>query len=347
VNVRPLRLLRHAAVSLFPRVAVLLYHRVAEVTCDPWRLCVTPRHFAEHCDVLARQRIAWPLPALLAGLADRRLPRRAAVITFDDGYADNLDNARPRLARHGLPATVFVTAGAVGATREFWWDELEHTLLSDQPLPTTLELEVAGVVHHWEFSAAATEAEVSPETARAWEPWQDTHPSTRHVLYRELYDLLFPIPAAERIAALDVISTWARGTVVARPSHRTLTEGELAELARDKLLDIGCHTMTHPPLSTLGPAAQRAEIVQARARLEGLAGRPILNFAYPYGRRRDYDGTTVALVRELGFAGACANFPDLVRPATDRWEVPRLQVRDWDGETFARHLDTWLAGDVG
>ncbi len=67
----------------------------------------------------------------------------------------------------------------MGATREFWWDELEHTLLGDQPLPATLELEVAGVMHHWEFSAAATEAAVSPDTARAWEPWQDTHPSTR------------------------------------------------------------------------------------------------------------------------------------------------------------------------
>ena len=205
----------------------------------------------------------------------------------------------------------------MGATREFWWDELEHTLLGDQPLPATLELEVAGVMHHWEFSAAATEAAVSPDTARAWEPWQDTHPSTRHALYREgLPDLLLPIPAAERITALDVIGAWAGGKVVARPSHRTLTEGELAELARDRLLDIGCHTMTHPPLSTLGPAAQRAEIVEARARLEGLAGRPILTFAYPYGRRRDYDVTAVALSAR---ARVCGRVRELPRPRRPRY----------------------------
>jgi peptidoglycan/xylan/chitin deacetylase (PgdA/CDA1 family) len=135
--------------------------------------------------------------------------------------------------------------------------------------------------------------------------------------------------------------------VAARPSHRTLTEGELSELARDTLIDIGCHTMTHPPLVMLAPPAQRVEIVQARTRLEALTERPIRSFAYPFGRRRDYASATVALVRELGFAGACANFPGLAGVGTDPFEVPRLQVRDWDGDTFARQLDAWLAGGIG
>jgi peptidoglycan/xylan/chitin deacetylase (PgdA/CDA1 family) len=347
VILRPSKWRRRLASALSPRVPVLLYHRVADVARDPWRLCVTPRHFAEHCEVLARRIRARPLSTILTTLTAGGSPRRAAVITFDDGYADNLEQAHPCLARHGLPATVFVTAGAVGATREFWWDELERLLLDDRPLPSTLVLELAGVSRRWELGAAATDAAVTPEVARAWKPWEDSHPSARHALYRELYDLLFPLPTAERIVALDAIATWASATAGARPSHRTLTERELSELARDPLIEIGCHTMTHPPLATLTPAAQRDEIVQARTRLQSVAGRPIQSFAYPYGRRRDYDGGTVTLVRELGFAGACANFPGLAARGTDPFQVPRLQVRDWDGETFARQLDTWLAGDVG
>lgn len=337
--------LRRAAAALSPRAAVLLYHRVAEETADPWRLCVTPQHFGEHCEVLARRGLAWPLSRLLAALAAGCLPRRAVVVTFDDGYADNLTQAQPRLARHGVPATVFVTAGAVGATREFWWDELGRVLLGDHALPATLTLEVAGATRHWDLGTDRSDPP-SAAALRAWEPWTDAHPTQRHALYRALYDLLFPLGTRERLAVLDTLVAWAGIASAARASHRPLREGELARLADGALIDVGCHSMTHPPLARLPPAGQRAEIAGAKARLEGIVGRPVQSFAYPYGRRCDYDADTVALVRELGFVGACANVADLVGRRTDRFEVPRLQVRDWDGDTFARRLDAWLSGRV-
>jgi peptidoglycan/xylan/chitin deacetylase (PgdA/CDA1 family) len=333
--------------ALFPRAAVLLYHRIAEVSRDPWRLCVTPQHFAQHCDVLARRQLVRPLSTLLTSLAGGRRLRRTVSITFDDGYADNLNHARPQLIRHGLPATIFVTAGAVGASREFWWDELEGLLLDNHPLPPALTLGIGGTTRHWDLGAAAAEVDIPAAVDRMWKPWEDAHPTVRHGLYRELYDLLFPLAIAERTRVLDAMGVWAGRAPAVRASHRTLTEGELSALAREAVVDVGCHTMTHPALVTLSPAAQRAEIVDARDRLAALTGRPVRSFAYPYGRRRDYDAGTVGLVREVGFTGACANFPGLARRDTDPFQVPRLQVRDWDGDTFAARLDAWLAGDVG
>jgi peptidoglycan/xylan/chitin deacetylase (PgdA/CDA1 family) len=353
------RVLFHSGLLALARLArqrvrgvVLRYHALTEgaeqVLYAAPDICLPVDVFRLQMAFAARAYSVVPLDELVAALErGHKLPPRALAITFDDGYADNLEQARPCLAQHGLPATVFVTAGAVGATREFWWDELEGRLLDDRPLPSTLALEVAGVSHRWELGPAATAATVTREVQRAWKPWEDNHPSARHALYRNLYDQLFPLSTAERVAALDTIATWAQAPAGARPSHRSLTERELAELARDPVIEIGCHTMSHPPLATLAPAAQRDEIVQARTRLQAIAGRPIQSFAYPYGRRRDYDAGTVALVRELGFAGACSNFPGLAARGTDAFQVPRLQVRDWDGDTFARQLDTWLGGEVG
>ena len=102
-----------------------------------------------------------------------------------------------------------------------------------------------------------------------------SHPSRRHALYRELYDVLFPISTAERVAALDALAAWAGTPADGARVRPHSTEAELHALAGDGLVDIGCHTRTHPPLSLLGPAAQREEIVQARARLEAIdrAGR--------------------------------------------------------------------------
>src|SRR5436309_3311860 len=104
---------------------ILMYHRIGVPDADdPWALAVSPDHFAQQLDALRRHRQVISLKELVSRLSERDLPIDSAVITFDDGYADNLHVAKPLLEQHKLPATVFVTAGAVGREAEFWWDEL-------------------------------------------------------------------------------------------------------------------------------------------------------------------------------------------------------------------------------
>ena len=67
--------------------------------------------------------IPMQLAELVAGVGSDNLPRRAVAVTFDDGYADNLYNAKPILTALDVPATVFVTTGNLG--KQFWWDELD------------------------------------------------------------------------------------------------------------------------------------------------------------------------------------------------------------------------------
>lgn len=110
---------RFAGRRISPGALALLYHRVAEVEYDPWSLCVSPRHFAEHVEVL-RGRVR-PLAALTGPEPDPS----SVAITFDDGYADVLLAARPILERCAAPASVFVATGPVASGQPFWWDELE------------------------------------------------------------------------------------------------------------------------------------------------------------------------------------------------------------------------------
>lgn len=55
---------------------------------------------------------------------------RIAVLTFDDGYADNFSNAMPILHKHRIPATLFVITGDVGQ-RNVVWDEAGEDLPAD------------------------------------------------------------------------------------------------------------------------------------------------------------------------------------------------------------------------
>src|SRR5438874_1513544 len=105
-----------------PRAIILMYHSVAKVDSDPWALRVMPGHFAEHLEVL--QKYGHPIRLQQLAQAHRKgnIPDRSLVITFDDGYADNLHNAKPLLERYDIPATVFLTTGLIGCDHEFWWD---------------------------------------------------------------------------------------------------------------------------------------------------------------------------------------------------------------------------------
>ena len=74
--------------------------------------------FARQMDKLVRCSRPWP--------ADARVPpcagARYASVTFDDGYQNIVDNAVPELVQRGIPATIFIVSGNLGATPR-WEDQ--------------------------------------------------------------------------------------------------------------------------------------------------------------------------------------------------------------------------------
>jgi peptidoglycan/xylan/chitin deacetylase (PgdA/CDA1 family) len=342
--VRGIDLLRRTARRLRHRfkrkVLILLYHRVGESDTDPWALSVTPRHFTEHLEVLRQHVRPMQLQQLAQTLRDDTLPQRSTVVTFDDGYADNLHYAKPALERYDIPATVFLTTGSIGSECEFWWDELDRLLLQSGTLPATLRLNLSDSIYSFELGEAA---HCSGADFRHWRAWEDA-PDIRHALYRSLWDRLHALPAVEQRKLLGALRKWAGAEPVCRPTHRPLTLAEVFALAKGGLIEVGAHTVTHPSLAALPAALQQDEIQRSKAQLEQILDGPVTSFAYPHGSRRDYTSETVALVREAGFACACASKAGTVGRLTDPFQLPRVQVQDWDAEEFARRLKRWFDG---
>jgi len=285
---------------------ILVYHRVTRLQRDPQLLAVSPNRFAEHLDVLRRKANVVPLRKF-NGEAKADLPTRSVAITFDDGYADNLVEAKPILERMDVPATVFVVSGVLGSTREFWWDDLDRILLQ-------------------------------PDDA-GWHVEQTAADIQRRVKYIELCTTFKRSSSALRAQMLEKFCH-ANGCVQSgRPTHRTLTPQELRQLAQGGLVEIGAHTATHPVLSLLPESEQQSEIELSKRRLEDVTEKPVVSFAYPYGGKADYTRQSVACVRKAGYSLACSNFPGIIWPATNRFELPRFLIRDWSGDEFERRLE--------
>lgn len=111
---------------LAPGAVVLAYHRVEESPGDRLGLAVSAAHFEEQLDVVHRLGVPVRLRDMVAVLRRGRPTKGMVGLTFDDGYADSLLVAKPRLEDRDVPATVFVTSGYLGGDREFWWDQLDR-----------------------------------------------------------------------------------------------------------------------------------------------------------------------------------------------------------------------------
>jgi peptidoglycan/xylan/chitin deacetylase (PgdA/CDA1 family) len=275
--------------------------------------------------------------ALRAG----NLPHRAVVVTFDDGYADNLYNAKPLLERYDIPATTLIATGYMGSEREFWWDELERLFLQPGTLPETLYVKVNGSSYHWALREAAHYSENDCRRHSVWHVGQKETPSIRQQIHSTLYQLLQSFPEGERRKILDELLAWAGIEPLSRPTHRTLLREEVVQMAKGGLVEVGAHTVTHPVLATLPVTAQRDEIHRSKASLEETLGHPVISFSYPHG---SYTLETIALLREAGFTQACSSIADVVWQSTDGFQLPRRVVKDWDGDAFASRLEEWLSG---
>jgi len=108
------------------RVCILMYHRVADIgfidpDVDDWN--VGPDTFARQIAALSECAEFVRLADVPDRLLSSSVPVRPLVcVTFDDGYANVLTRALPVLARHGVPATVFVVTGYVGSTEPMPFD---------------------------------------------------------------------------------------------------------------------------------------------------------------------------------------------------------------------------------
>lgn len=340
---------KNLAGKLTDRAIILVYHRVTDAFSDPQLLCVSPKHFQEHLAVLAGEYHPLSLSDLLLCASRYRVPDHAVAITFDDGYADNILQARPLLAAADIPATIFVASGYTDGRQEFWWDELERLILLPDRLPDSLSVDIDGRRYSWELAAHSSLSDNQEngssrmDLIRTWNVTTGDVPSARHKAYLDLCSLLHP-QSADRIAqVIDCLGRLVGDKGQVRPTHRQMTRLELHELKREGLIDIGAHTRRHLCLSAQPVDMQREEIAGSKRDLEKWLGMPVTSFSYPYGKPADYDRTAVSLVREAGFAFGLSNVQGWVTRWSDRYQFPRCLVRDWDGDEFSRRLRTFFS----
>ncbi len=221
------------------------------------------------------------LDDLPARLADEDAASPFAVLTFDDGYRDNVEHAAPILARHGAPWTLFVTAAFADGRGRLWWIELERAIgrLERVRLP------------HAGIDLPARDAE---EKNAAFDiVYRHLRAGPEEVLLQSIAGLCREAGIAVGDLARELCLTW----------------NELRDLSRDARVSFGAHTLSHPMLAKHDSAFATREIAASAERLSAELGRPVRHLSYPVGDPTSAGLREFAIARQLGFATAVTTRP--------------------------------------
>jgi peptidoglycan/xylan/chitin deacetylase (PgdA/CDA1 family) len=309
------RLARTArAILSSERPLILMYHRVADLEHDPWDLAVPPSLFATQLELLGARREVVPLSWLVRRLTNGQSASHKVAITFDDGYVDVLNTARPLLEKHNCPATLFLPPDFVGSAEGFWWDTLTRLFLATRDLPSMLELFEAGEGRSWRVDL-----------------------TNRRAVHDEVWTFLKSMRAERRAHQIAGLIDWAGLSAEAPPSDRCMSARELKAFSRPGYIDIGAHTMSHPSLSQLAAGEQQDEMLRSRLWIAGHLGIEAVGLAYPFG---DYNGDSGAAAAAAGLPFACTTHAGAVRRAFDPYALPRLSIGRLDAGTFEGLLAT-------
>lgn len=236
-------------------------------------------------------------------LAARDFSRRFASFTFDDGYRDNRDFALPVMQEFGAPMAVFITGDFADGKGRPWWIALERLIAAND----TIEAPLGGTMTR--LDTATLEAKAA--------------------CFMRLHDWLRAMPDDSDLqTAADALCKRYGVDMAAISAELCMSWPELKDFARDPLVTLGGHSMTHCNLAKVSREEVALEMAQSREIIETHTGKPVRHFVYPYGDRDAAATREFALARELGFATALTTRPGMIfaENAAHPTALPRLSL---------------------
>lgn len=280
------------------RAAILMFHEIQQDYRSELTTGTSAALFEYSLNWLRQE--GWEIVSFetcLKRLATDPGPCRYAVLTFDDGYRDNVATALPILERHKAPFMMYVPTGALTRTLQSWWLGLREMFR----IGDAVTIDAMGIRFH------------CPEF---------------HEKVSGLYKVIEWIHEDYHRAA-TLTSTFEKAGISLSALNEAyfLNERELQKLARHPLASIGGHTVSHAALSALDVLSARAEMADNRCYLEQLLQLPVRHFAYPYGDSKACGPREEHLAKEIGFSTAVTTRSGQVSDGkSNHFALPRVGV---------------------
>ena len=239
------------------------------------------------------------LEEALSHLYQETLPKRALVITFDDGWFGTGTKAAPLLKQYGFCSTLYVTTNDVLNETPVFDVALRYLLWKKQD--KTIDLSLIGLEPETIILKSSVELERAAyritDISKNW----DNH------------DRQFLLQKLAEISGVE----WNMTT--SNPLFRLMTMKQLGQLPSSGM-DLQLHTHCHR-LPVNDPEGLESEIVENRSVLKRIVHGPLQHFCYPSGK---FHPSQFPLLQKLGIESATTCLSGFNYSNTERFALRRF-----------------------
>ncbi len=298
---------------------ILTYHSIARepsVLSNGLGLRHSPAAFEREIDYLADNFNVMKLSELIVKLRAGEQPRRAVVITLDDGYADSLGVAAPICFRRRIPMTIFPATSVVGNTGLIWQHKLS-----------------------WLASENQSDFVWDALAAEGWEIPEERHDIEGFVRRQ------FRVDIPEILE--DVMKRVGTSSKALASSLRPYINPDDIAGADAEFVEFGNHTDTHPVLSALSDHQQLVEIGAASRKLAEWTGRSPVSLAYPFGLKPHYNESSRKFAEATGHLATLDMRRRMNVGIVDPFELSRKPAVCPSQTDFEKLVEDWPANTLG
>lgn len=312
------------------RAIVLMYHRVVskknldKIFSHPG-IVVETETFEKHLRFLCRYFRVVSLDEFKERMiTGQPFQDRICLITFDDGWQDNFNEAFPVLERYGLPAVIFLPVGFIGTRKRFWQESLTHSLLR------VLEQSNGKIdsVHGAIFARLGLDMDALMSDQEGKTRIQEKVGQAKVLSENEIKDLL------------NEMSETMDGQHSPKEHPDTFLTWEQVKRMAMGQIRFGSHTINHKILTKVPLDQAQKEVKDSKRAIQNELGDEILAFSYPNG---NYNVEIKEMVISNGYQLGFSTEAGLVSSEDDRFTIKRVNIH----QGAASSIPLFLARIIG
>lgn len=289
----------------------LSYHRVYPISKKEnyfhpnLSLVVDPKLFEEQIAYISNNFNCLDIYQAMNLLKDNKLPKNTVIVTFDDGYRDNLEYALPILKKYNVPAEMYITTGFPDKKCVLWWYELEQLIREIESLSFT-----------WK---------------RKKYSWDLRRLELKYKAYRDIRMLFVTSSMKEQKVLMEMLSTKGNKSTYSFEDYG-MTWDDIISLDKETLITIGSHTISHPSLTQLTDEEVYYEMKGSKDRLEEMLKHPVETFSYPFGSPIEVEKRVSIIAKEINYKCAVTSkYGHIQKEHKEHpYSIPRIPITFYD-----------------